>query len=822
MAIIFSWLKDNELFSRAIRKMSLNISLDEEEMQFSLSCAILFLKEYDGDKRKSPYFEFSYFIVLKCALNNDFYEPLLDVTSNFGLYPISQYIIKNELIKPYISSQFILEYQLKRFEYNSITETYEQKKYRQQMLESDKKENCYIAPTSFGKSSLIVDIIKFKQAMNVAIIVPTKSLLIQTYRLIKINFPNEKVIFHDEMYDGSDNFISVFTQERALRLLKNKNISFDIMIVDEAHNIFEMDGRSILLTRLIRRNRFRNPKSTNYYLSPLISESGNLKVASSQEIFERKIINNIKEPDIHEFRDGGEVYKYNRFLNEFYLLGKELNFIDYIVNNKKKKNFLYLRSPKKVEAISLILNRNLPSPESKELLELSEVVSRNVHNDFYCVDYIKNGLIYLHGKLPDLIKEYLEYKFSKVRELEYMVANSVILEGVNLPVDNLFILNTYNMDQKSLTNLIGRVNRLNEVFDDKNGSLNKLSPSVHFVNSDEFNRKGGKMENKIRLLKSGTFKDVLKNPLLINFDLDKFIRDIKNKNSEWDENDVSKPEDKINLITSIREREEFLIYEENNDSNKVKRLFAEAGISSIYENPDIVFKELEERIGSMHRSNEWSNADVIEKIYLFFIKGMDSHISNAEFFRLQHPKARAFYKMFTENLHRLSLKDHISHMVGYFNLIKNKDSGRRFYIGASYGEIARTETDSGYSKNVFLDLSQKTNKELVNIALVKIKIESDFVSFTLNEHVNILFELGLISENEYDLHIYGTINKSNSEYVKLGLSGSLINALDRDGQLKNLSINNFGAIECNDDFLNYIAEQDDLIRFEIGKYIDIN
>ena len=78
-----------------------------------------------------------------------------------------------------------------------------------------------------------------------------------------------------------------------------------------------------------------------------------------------------------------------------------------------------------------------------------------------------------------------------------MVANSVILEGVNLPIDNLFILNTYDLDGKSLTNLIGRVNRLNEVFDDRNKTLAKLLPPIHFVNSEQFNRKGGKMENKI-------------------------------------------------------------------------------------------------------------------------------------------------------------------------------------------------------------------------------------------------------------------------------------------------------------------------------------
>ncbi|RTZ20892.1 hypothetical protein EKN09_22130, partial [Vibrio penaeicida] len=126
---------------------------------------------------------------------------------------------------------------------------------------------------------------------------------------------------HDEMYDGSEDFIAIFTQERALRLLKDERVFFDLLIIDEAHNLFSYDSRSLLLTRLIRRNRKRNRKSINYYLSPLISSSDNLKVDSKQEIFEKKIISNIKEPDIYEYKESGEVRKYNRFLDVFFESG---------------------------------------------------------------------------------------------------------------------------------------------------------------------------------------------------------------------------------------------------------------------------------------------------------------------------------------------------------------------------------------------------------------------------------------------------------------------------------------------------------------------
>ncbi|MBO1366151.1 hypothetical protein BVH65_11875 [Vibrio cholerae] len=821
MAISFNWLKDDDKFLSSMEKMSLNIPLDTSEMEYLLSCAVIFLEEYRKDKRKNLYFEIAYFIVLKSAINNGEYEPLLDVSSNFGLYPISNYITKNNLFTISASSEFSLSYQLRKFEYNSIIETYEQKKSRLELVKSDDEENCYIAPTSFGKSSLITEIIREKQLKKVAIIVPTKSLLIQTYKLVKNNFLSRNIIFHDEMYDGSDDFIAIFTQERALRLLKDESISFDLLIIDEAHNLFNYDSRSLLLTRLIRRNRNRNPKSVNYYLSPLISDSNNLRVENEQEIFERKIISNIKEADIYEYKESGEVRKYNRFLDVFFESGYSENFLSYIIENSKDKNFLYLRFPKRVEELSILLDSKLEFIGSPSLMELSDVISMNVHEDFYCVDYIKKGLVYLHGKLPDLIKEYLEFKFSENKEVKYVVANSVILEGVNLPVDNMYIMNTNSLDAKSLTNLIGRVNRLNEVFDDERRSLDKLMPSVHFVNSEDFNRKGGNMENQIRKLKSGVFKDTLENPLLVNFDIDKMKLDLEKAREENKLERVVTLERKLDEYQEIKGREDFLITSELDSHNRVKRVLLESDILSVYFNSEQMINKLSNKVDTIVQHPTWKESHIIDRVYLLFIQGLESYIVKKNFLRLQHEKARDFYKMFTGNLHRLSLKEHISDTIRYFQSIKYLPQGREFYIGESYGEFGKINPDGKFGKAVYLDLATKSNKELANISLVKIKIESDFVSYTLNNFVNVMYDLDIISEEEYELYIYGTTNKSNSEFVKLGFSGSLINRLDRDKQMSNLSINDHGLVEYNDDFVNYINVQDDLIKFEIGKFIEI-
>lgn len=246
---------------------------------------------------------------------------------------------------------------------------------------------------------------------------------------------------------GDNEFISIFTQERALRLLsKNKDLSFDLLVIDEAHNLMDRDVRSILLLRLIRRNKFRNKLSNILYLSPLISDIENIKYSYNQNIFERKIDFNIKEPSIHLYDQDGIHYIYNRYFDEYYDVKKYQDYLGYIFSNEKNKNFFYLRKPKSVELLAEKISSKSYSTVSENLEVISESLSANVHKDFYCVDFIKKGVIYLHGKLPDIIKEYLEYKFKTIFEIKYLISNSVILEGVNLPIDNLYILNTYSLD----------------------------------------------------------------------------------------------------------------------------------------------------------------------------------------------------------------------------------------------------------------------------------------------------------------------------------------------------------------------------------------
>jgi len=501
--IALTYINRNPIFKTVIEKLTIGVDLKYDEIIYILTCAILFLKHYQKDNRYTSYADFSYYIILKYSLDYNDYAPLYDFSVNFGFYPVAKAILKERLSNSNLVNNCFVDIKLDKFTHDdNYIMTLEQYIESKKFLNDTSNEKSYLAPTSFGKSSLIIKYIKkIAGDSRIAIVVPTKSLLMQTYQMIREANLGKKIIIHDEMYNGETSFIAIFTQERSLRLLNRKNIHFDVLFIDEAHNVLKRDSRSILLSRLIAKNKTLNPEQKVIYLSPLIKNAENLKITKEQIISSHIINFNIKEAEIFEHRLNKEVFKYNRFVNKFYIVATEVDKFDYLRINSGRKNFIYNYRPVKIEQLAKDLCEKLPKLEATdEILELEKILRKEVHENFYVIKYLKFGLIYLHGKLPDLIKEYLEHKYKTLQELKYVIANSVILEGMNLPIDTLFIFNTRSLYGKELINLIGRVNRLNNIFSSDSVELNKLLPKIHFVNSNEYYQASSNMTNPENLL----------------------------------------------------------------------------------------------------------------------------------------------------------------------------------------------------------------------------------------------------------------------------------------------------------------------------------
>lgn len=819
-------------FKDIFQKLCLNEDLLVHENEYILACALLFFKFYDRDKRLKGFFKIGYYIILKYSIKNNDYKPLYDISLQVGFYPIIDFItsLERQLYKVNSKNRILdaftyISFKKKFLSPDNYTESLEQNQSRVSILNNQSNQIAYIAPTSYGKSSLIKAFIKLNKFSRIAVIVPSKSLLVQTYKDIKELKPNYKLILHDEMFNNDKKFIGILTQERATRILnKNNQTNYEIIFVDEAHKLFDRDSRSFILTRLLQLNFNRNINQKIIYLSPLIEDDKNLKVKKTDQgkVFTKKIQLDFKTFELYLFNNN-KSYFYDKFTDSEFDLNKEENYFSYIINNSTTKNFIFHSRPIKVEELAkrIVLNIEIDLSTNTEIEKIVNTLKKEVHKSFYIIDYIKKGVIYIHAKIPNIIKEYLESKFKEVIEIKYIVANTVILEGINLPIDSVFITTNgtgnkrEHLKVKDLINLVGRANRLNEVFKPNNKNLNGLISKIHFLNSIEFQGKDD-IKTSLKSLREYSFKDVIKNPLIETYD-------IKNLEFSGKKEDIEKRIEKQKIEDeTLVNYSEFILTKPRNISERIKKYIIENSINSYFYDLDKAIKFIIENVTNYEFKNTDRIVDILNEI---FVKNNEENISDYELERLKNDSARNYYNNFLEVTQKQHLNERINNTLDYFK-IKAKSIDPFLYIGSSYGEVPRqskkyNHEHYNYRNNVYINLNKSENI-LVNIAIAKLKIEEDFVSFKLNSLIAFLYEFKIISEEYYHSYIYGTTNIDIIKLVRFGLSVNVINKLEKDNQISNLKFDKNGNLILNDEnqFNIYLSKQSELFQFEIKKYLN--
>lgn len=823
-------LKNNNEFKTAFEKLCLSKPLSIEEREFLLKCALLFFKLFDSDKRYSSYFKIGYYIILKYSLEYDEYQPLYDISMQLGFYPIVNFILdrnknnfqtnsKNKIVDA-------LTYVLFKKNYLSdqgYIESLEQTNSRKNIINHNGNEIAYVAPTSYGKSSLIKDYIKINKPNKVVVIVPTKSLLIQTYLDLKELSIDYKLVLHDEMYNNENKFIGILTQERATRLLNSRQNNFyDVLFIDEAHNIFKRDSRSYILARLIQLNYKRNNNQKIIYLSPLIDSVQNLRLKKTfqGEISLKRVNFDFKSFELYYFKDKRSWF-FDRFSGGMFEIDLQIGYFEYIKTNSKSKNFLYQNKPQTIELLAETLYNNLEeiSVDNTEIKKIISVLSKEVHKDFKLVKYLNKGIIYLHGKIPNIIKEYVESKYKEVAEIKYLIANKVVLEGINMPIETIFIANNRlgnrNISYNDLVNLIGRANRLNFIFKDNN--LNKLISKVHFLEHEVFQGKRP-MKSTLEKLNLEKVKDVIENPIAENYDIEKL--DFKGEKAEERIKKQKLEDNNLNYFS------DFILEEPKDEFERIKRYCIENSISNYFKDLDLAVSIILKNINFYKFNKDDKIVNIIDEI---FVNNHGENIDDFEIARLGEEKARNYYNTFIYFTQHQHLNQRIISTKDYFEK-KSKTDDPYLYIGSSYGELTSKEAGkkSKYDENekkfdskVYIDLSD-AKVDLINISIVKLKIEEDFVGYKLTQLITFLKDFYVISIEYYLQIIYGTTNESVINLVRFGLSVSTISELRKDNQIGNIELDKNGNLKSKDeiDFKNYLSSKPELFKFEIEKFLN--
>lgn len=353
---------------------------------------------------------------------------------------------------------------------------------------SNSKHFSFSGPTSMGKSFIIKSFIRKvvgnKPPENIVIMVPTRALINQFS--IDLNKELKDILEHynyavatnsnvsELPSDKQQHYIFVLTPERLLSYLsQKKNPSFSYLFVDEAHKLAaEKDTRAVTAYSAISKALKQNKNLNLYFSSPNVSnpevflklfkkdEKLNYKTKEapvSQNLFFVDML----EKKVTHYADA-EPYDFEPSIV------KQAEGINDIISKMggSESNIVYCSS--RFDAVDKAekLFRYFDETEieiSGDVRKVVRQIKGYIHKDYYLAEFLNRGIAYHFGNLPQIIRTKVEALF-KGREINYVFCTSTLLEGVNMPAKNVFILNNKNGRNDFLPidfwNLAGRAGRL--------------------------------------------------------------------------------------------------------------------------------------------------------------------------------------------------------------------------------------------------------------------------------------------------------------------------------------------------------------------------
>lgn len=365
--------------------------------------------------------------------------------------------------------------------------------------------------TSFGKSFIFEAFTKYlidahNKSDNIAFIVPTKALINQVSDKIRtLVKPHDgyKVINSPEvpkvLKEKENKYIFIFTPERLISyFLDATNPKIDYLFVDEAHKLLSIkDTRTPLMYHALVMAR---RKSINiYFASPNIpnpsvflelinntlDESYAVKVESVSQ--NRFFINCYTDSNYMISNFGEDIH-----LPKLNFSGNPIKDLNVILNtfSKESQSIVYCNTIDKTISTAFEFAKTLKEVKCDVIDKLIATIDRKVHEQYYLKYCLKKGVAYHFGGIPEEIKIKVEELY-KLGFIKIIFCTSTLLEGVNLPAKNIFILSEKiglsRMTDVDFWNLAGRAGRLSKDLSGNIFCVNLYNQEGYWRNEDNIN-----------------------------------------------------------------------------------------------------------------------------------------------------------------------------------------------------------------------------------------------------------------------------------------------------------------------------------------------
>lgn len=352
-------------------------------------------------------------------------------------------------------------------------------------------------PTSSGKSFILQQFIEHQiqkdEEFEAIYVVPTRALITEVSNDLKeigegIDVKTGAYFTGDD--DDEDVFL-VVTPERCLRLLRddvNQQIDPSLVFFDEIQNI-EDGERGVLFENVIESLHEIWPDTQIVAAGPYLEDPGSTlsKITGDDveeittiftPIFQLKVILQFESQNAKKGRKL-DVTILSPSGNEISFKIDEPSGLTYskVKGNKKRslgeilysfgkgdKNLVYASKKNLAEQWAGQLSEERESkPVSDRTRNLADFLSYAIHEEYTLIDCLRHGVAFHHGMVPNIARTEIEEIYREENDLDTIVSTPTLLQGVNLPAKNMFVLNP-SKGRAELTdfdfkNLIGRVGR---------------------------------------------------------------------------------------------------------------------------------------------------------------------------------------------------------------------------------------------------------------------------------------------------------------------------------------------------------------------------
>ncbi|KXI67673.1 DEAD/DEAH box helicase [Bacillus cereus] len=324
-------------------------------------------------------------------------------------------------------------------------------------LIAEEKNLIVSAPTSFGKSLLIQEIISLNKYENILIIQPTLALINETRISLRKFNENYNIIVNTSQEMGPRN-IFILTAERVLEYEGLPDINY--CILDEFYKLssFRDDERSDVLNIALRKVLKSNP--IFYFIGPNIDHIPEGFKERYNAIFfktQYSLVNTeIIKVDL-EYQTIG-VRKQEK--------EREQKLFELLYTQRHEQSIVYVSSPQRAYNLAIryysYLNENGLITE-EQCLPVSEWIQENLSEEWGFNNLIKNYIGVHSGIIPKhLVHSMIEY-FNDGK-LNVLFCTSTIIEGVNTSAKNVFIFDNKKgpntLDFFDFSNIKGRAGRM--------------------------------------------------------------------------------------------------------------------------------------------------------------------------------------------------------------------------------------------------------------------------------------------------------------------------------------------------------------------------